>query len=117
MKLRAVGSIWIFILLFPGASVFAATVDISIGDSFFNPPNNTIHASDTIRWTNNGMIHTTTSMSGPNTCVVGGNDPWDSNTLHPGETFQHLFNIPGTYPYMCLYHCTAPLNMKGNITV
>lgn len=37
----------------------------------------------------------------------------DSSDLHPGDSYAHQFNTPGSFPYLCIYH--AP--MIGTVTV
>jgi plastocyanin len=98
-------------LLLTKTLALAATVDVAIGDSFFNPTPLTINAGDTVRWTNNGSFpHTTTSGTG---CSPDGN--WDSASLSTGQTFSHTFNTAGTFPYYCTFHCGS--GMVGEITV
>ncbi|MBI5675602.1 MAG: cupredoxin domain-containing protein [Nitrospirae bacterium] len=90
----------------------AATVEVSIIDSSFQPANITINAGDTVHWTNNGALpHTTTSG-------VDGNHIdglWNSGTLNSGQSFSVMFNEAGTFPYHCSFHWFA--GMKGTVTV
>lgn len=92
----------------------ADTVEIKMGDFFFEPATATIKPGDTVRWINNGsMSHTTTSGSG---CSPNG--VWNSGVLAPGQSFEQVFNEQGTFPYFCDVgvHCEA-LNMQGAIVV
>ena len=78
--------------------------DVAIDNFFFNPQNVTIPVGTTVRWTNNGTTHTTTS----DTAV------WDSGNLGTGGQFSFTFNTPGSYPYHCDIH---PASMTGTINV
>jgi plastocyanin len=94
---------------------FAATATIAIHDGAFSPtsfsPNPiTVTQGDTITWLNNGPSqHTTTSDPGQA-------DSWDSGLAPPlsvGQTFQHTFNVLGTFTY----HCAIHLTMTGSVNV
>ncbi len=70
----------------------------------YQPQTITITQGSTISWFNEGpYTHTTTSDIGV----------WNSGTLNPGQSYQFIFNTPGTYPYHCAIHPT----MTGTITV
>jgi plastocyanin len=81
----------------------AALFDATVGDVFYDYNGNgtgdvTIHAGDTVFWTDTGFsAHTVTS-------VPGQADSFDSGTMFNGDTFQHTFNTPGTYVYYCQVH-------------
>jgi len=73
----------------------SATVNVAIGDFFFNPQTLTITVNDSVVWTNNGPAnHTTTS----NILV------WDSLTMTVGAQFTHTFATEGVFPYFCDFH-------------
>jgi glucose/arabinose dehydrogenase/plastocyanin len=94
--------------------LFAATVDITVGDFFFDPPMVNIDPGDTVTWTNLGsMQHTSTSGAG---CIPNG--LWDSEILDPGESFSLTFDEEGEFPYLCNVgvHCEV-FDMQGAITV
>jgi plastocyanin len=77
---------------------------VIMGDYYYLPTNVTVTVGTTIRWLNEGPSqHTTTSDT----------NIWDSSVLNPGQTYDHTFNTPGTYPY----HCTLHPQMVGSITV
>src|SRR6185503_10291584 len=71
-----------------------AIIDVSITSFAFTPPNLTINVGDTVRWTDNGGTHTTTSDTGV----------WNSGSLSPGQMFSFTFNTTGTFPYHCAFH-------------
>jgi len=94
--------------------LFAATVEITVGDFFFDPPMVNIDPGDTVMWTNLGsMQHTSTSGDG---CIPDG--LWDSGPLDPGESFSLTFEGEGEFPYLCNVgvHCEV-FGMQGAITV
>lgn len=81
-----------------------ATLDVAIQDFLFVPPDVSIIAGTTIRWTNyDNAPHTSTSNDGI----------WDSGLLHQNESYSFTFDTPGVYPYICTPHPW----MIGTITV
>jgi plastocyanin len=44
-----------------------------------------------------------------------GAEPFDSGFLRPGETFRHIFTVPGEYKYTCVVH--EAKGMIGTIVV
>lgn len=113
MKRISIFVLFVFILLiYFFTSADAATVDISMMDSFFVPVTKTINVGDTVRWTNNGNLpHTSTSGVDGNSV----NGIWDSGTLLSDQTFSFTFDEPGTFPYHCTFHWFR--GMKGTIIV
>lgn len=73
----------------------------------------TISLGDTVRWVNNevsGILHTATS-----TDVPAGGAAFDSGNLGPGDDFEFVPNVAGTWTYLCEIH---PAVMVGaTITV
>ena len=58
-----------------------------------------------VTWTNEDTIpHTSTSN----------NDLWDSGNMSPGDSFEFVFDEPGTYDYFCSIH---PSSMRGTVVV
>ena len=79
-------------------------VQVNIEEYIFVPQNVTVTAGTAVRWTNlDEVVHTATSSTGA----------FDSGDLSQGQSFQFLFNTPGTYPYICTPHPW----MTGTITV
>jgi plastocyanin len=110
---KTVSILWaVFVILgFLGTDAISATVNVSMGDSFFQPRSITINVGDTVVWTNNGgLLHTATSGSGCNADMF-----WDSGTLFSGQSFQRVFDQAGTFPYFCTFHCSV--GMTGTVTV
>lgn len=70
------------------------TVEVQIVDFAFVPLTLVVPVGTTVRWTNTGVEHTTTSRD----------NVWGSEVLERGEIFSFLFTQPGTYPYICGLH-------------
>lgn len=82
----------------------ASAIGATIIDFAFSPATITIHAGDTVTWTNTGkQPHTATAT----------NNSWDTGVLRPGQSGSHTFSTPGTYSYYCIVH---PY-MKGTVVV
>jgi plastocyanin len=75
---------------------------VTIRDFSFNPDGVTVHAGDTVTWTNDGTADHTATGKG-----------FDSGVLHSGKSYSHTFSSPGTFSYVCQIHSF----MKGKITV
>lgn len=92
------------------SNTYAAIVDVTISNFSFQPQNLTINAGDTVKWTNLGGLHTTTS--GTN-CTADGQ--WNSGVLSTGQSYTTTFNSAGIYPYFCTIHCSS--GMIGSVIV
>jgi len=78
--------------------------EVTIRNSAFAPTEITVHAGDTVRWTNNDNIpHTVTSDT----------KLFDSGLINPGTSWSHTFDQAGSFPYFCTVH---PF-MKAKVTV
>ncbi|MGH9039813.1 MAG: cupredoxin domain-containing protein [Acidimicrobiia bacterium] len=92
-----------------GIALFAATpaeaarqaVDMIEGNSDdanswdFAPADITLKAGTTILWTNKGVQpHTASANDGS----------FDSGTMKSGATWEHRFDTPGEFPYVCAFH-------------
>jgi plastocyanin len=114
-------------LLLGGLYASAATAAVSVGgpggqptftDSSSLSSTTTINAGDTVVWTWQSGLHSTTS----GTCTVTGNCThtgfWDSGVFafssSSPPTFSRTFNKPGIYPYFCTVHDNA---MTGVVVV
>ncbi len=86
----------------PAAGAAGETA-VTIQGFAFNPPTIEVAAGTTVTWTN--------MDSAPHTVTSSGN--FQSGRLDQGATFQHTFDMPGTYDYFCEYHA----NMKGQVIV
>ena len=82
----------------------AGTASVDIVDLAFEPAALEVPSGTSVRWTNTGAApHTATAADGT----------FDSATLETGATFEHTFESPGTYAYLCNVHP----NMTGSIVV
>jgi plastocyanin len=78
--------------------------EVFIKGMAFNPSTITVAAGTSVTWTNkDGVAHTVTSTGGL----------FDSGSINPGETYSHLFNTAGTFPYYCTIHTY----MTGSVVV
>jgi plastocyanin len=70
----------------------------------FAPPNITVKAGTTVAWTNKGkQPHNAAANDGS----------FDSGVIKSGATWEHRFDAPGEYPYVCTFHT----QMKGVVRV
>lgn len=83
----------------------AITTNVSFANFSFSPSSVTIHAGDTVVFSNAGGSHTVTGT---------GSDPiCGSGTV--ATSCSHTFNTAGTFPYQCIPH--AGLGMTGQVIV
>ena len=79
----------------PAGAVQAATVTITIDNFTFSPETVTIHAGDTVIWTNQDDIpHVVAEKDGK----------FRSTALDTGESYSRMFSAPGTVDYYCAIH-------------
>jgi len=82
----------------------AGGAGVTIVDFAFRSATTTVHAGDTVTWTNQGPhTHTATARDGS----------FDTGRLSKGASAGHRFSSPGTFTYACTIH---PF-MKGSIRV
>ena len=87
----------------------------------FQPTVIKIKVGDSVEWKNVGNeVHHATSdpaLAIRPTEVINppGVEPFDSGFLRPGETFTHIFTVPGEYKYTCVVH--EAKGMSGTIVV
>lgn len=74
-----------------------ATVNIEVGDNFFNPASITVNVGDTVVWTHNGnRPHDVTSI---------GDGPLNSpRRMMRGATYSFTATTAGTFNYECTIH-------------
>lgn len=81
---------------------------VSMDKIAFEPQTLTVQAGTTVTWVNGNITHTVTADDGT----------FDSGFLGSGETFDVLFDTPGSYPYFCLPHGgPGGIGMAGTIVV
>src|SRR3954449_619137 len=82
----------------------AASTGVTIKNFKFTPGTSSVHAGDTITWTNQDIApHTATAKDGS----------FDTGTINKNKSGSHTFTKAGTFPYICSIHP----NMKGTVTV
>jgi plastocyanin len=82
----------------------AANVSATNGPAF-SPANVTIVNGQSVCWHNTGTLeHSVTSND---------NTSFNAASLTGGQTFVHVFALPGSFPYHCRFHA----GMTGVITV
>jgi len=105
--------------------------DIGMTAAAFNPTTYSVSVGTTVVWRNTSTrSHTVTAYEatlpdGAAFFATGGyeteaaaREAWESENaggLINGETFEHTFEIPGEYPYVCIPHETG--GMVGTIEV
>ena len=71
-------------------------VVVTAAATSFGPDDVTIATGGTVRWV---------WQSNPHTVTPAGHTEWTEATLDgPGDVFEHVFDTPGTYQYLCEVH-------------
>jgi plastocyanin len=87
----------------------------------FQPTELTVPRGATVTWVNSSSLqHPVTDDSSKaqnksDAQLPRGAQGWDSGLIDPGATYQHSFDVPGTYKYFCIPHETA--GMTATIVV
>jgi plastocyanin len=98
------------------AAAPASAADVTIKNFSFSPTPLTIAQGDTVTWHWAGPDTNHSVTADPNQA-----DSWDSDPAGPptsadhlpGSTFDHTFNTPGTFTYLCKVHSS----MTGKVIV
>jgi plastocyanin len=92
------------------------TIDVTVGDDFFEPLSVEILSGDTVKWTYvpGASVHTTTCDGTNNTTLPAGGETWNSDIMLPGDVFKKALTVAGTYNYICTIH---GMTMMGTIVV
>lgn len=91
------------------------------GAYYFDPIGLHVEPGTTVTWRNASGRHSTTAYHAAGdfastTRIPDGADPWNSGTLTAaGATFEHTFDVEGTYDYFCVPH--KSLGMVGRLVV
>ena len=91
------------------------------GTGAFMPAAVTIAVGSTVRWTNGGfLLHTVTfdpaqAKDASRIALPPGVAPFASDDLGRDDTYEHRFDVAGTYRYICHYH--ERMGMAGTIVV
>jgi plastocyanin len=92
------------------AAAPAAERSVSAVDFEFQSRTLRIDPGDSVTWTFVTGGHTTTSERGQA-------ESWDSEAQSAGETFEHTFDSPGRYQYVCTPHQAFDPPMAGVVLV
>ena len=85
------------------------------------PATISITAGEQVVWKNtSGYYHNvvddpTRALNPMDVSFPSGTAPFGSSLLYPGTTFDHVFDKPGIYHYVCTIHESA--GMKGTVIV
>ncbi|MFZ1468875.1 MAG: plastocyanin/azurin family copper-binding protein, partial [Paracoccaceae bacterium] len=121
------GSLTAALVLSPGLVRADTVVEIAMtgrpdgSKVWFDPYGVLIRPGQTVRWTNldKGNSHTATAYAPENDDhprrIPKGAQPFDSDYLLPGASFEVTLDIPGVYDYFCIPHEMA--GMVGRIIV
>ncbi|HKK08540.1 MAG TPA: plastocyanin/azurin family copper-binding protein [Gemmatimonadota bacterium] len=97
-------------------------VEVTMTDRLrYRPATLRIRAGQTVRWRNTTeLIHTVTDVPGraqdpDDQALPDGARPFSSGELRPGESYEHTFDVAGTYRYFCVPHEAA--GMVGTVIV
>lgn len=115
-----------------GAGVFTSVVAMSPDDKpaatvgmtnmmSYTPDTVRVAVGETVRWENSSdVMHTVTAdsdeaLKAKSVELPEGASPFNSGNLNPEDTFEHTFEVAGTYRYFCIPHEAA--GMKGTVIV
>lgn len=94
---------------------------VSMSDIGFSPQTLTVDVGERVVWKNTSAV-THNVMADPARAVYrvdvklpAGGHPFGSEYMQPGQSFSHIFEVPGIYRYVCTLH--EALGMKGVIIV
>lgn len=105
--------------------------DVGMSTRRFRPAELTVDAGETVVWANTSShAHTVTAYdeglpSGADYFASGGYDSEDEareawrsgfgGRIDPGDTYEHVFDVSGEYPYVCIPHEAS--GMTGTVVV
>ena len=88
------------------AQVLAQSVDVGIKDYKYDPPELKVKVGTAVKWVN-------LEKRASHSILFTGPGGFESDRIFPGESWQRIFDKPGTYVYTCGPHP----EMKGKIEV
>ncbi len=92
-----------------GGDAPAAVVHMTSLNKFV-PASVTIKAGQSVKWVNDdAATHTVTTdpsqvTNEDDVQIPSGAKPFNSNSVGKGKSFEHTFDVPGTYQYACAPH-------------
>jgi plastocyanin len=105
------------IAAFAAVPASGAEVGVSIVDLSFEPASITVAEGDTVTWTVTKSVGAQHSVTSGKPGVSEAGKAFDSGTeglKDEGQTFQHTFDVAGTYEYFCTVHGAS---MAGVVVV
>lgn len=94
---------------------------VGMSDMGFAPQTLSVNVGDKVVWKNTSEVtHNVVADPGKalyrvDVKLPSGGKPFGSDYLQPGQSFSHVFEVPGTYHYVCTLHEGS--GMKGVIIV
>jgi plastocyanin len=116
--------LWVGLLSLPASAQSGDEPAVTVGMTStlsFDPDTVRIEAGQTVRWKNSSVIvHTVTAdpeeaSIEESVKLPGEASPFNSGNLDPKATFEHTFDVPGTYRYFCIPH--EGTKMYGTVIV
>lgn len=113
-----------------GSGLSTDQYDVGMAANAFEPAEITVTTGETVVWGNSSSRpHSVTAYEngipeGADYFASGGFESQrtaedgyfdDRGVVDPGETYEHAFEVPGTYRYFCIPH--EPAGMKGAVVV
>ena len=85
-------------------------VDVQAIDNTFRENRIVVAPGTTVRWTNAGH-------NDHDVLAIGADFGVDKHSFRPGQTYSHVFDTPGEYPYYCELHGLPTVGMIGVVIV
>ncbi len=98
-----------------------SSVSVGMDEMAFLPPTITIKAGQAVVWKNtshtphNVVADASKAITRADVQLPAGVKPFSSAFLQPGQSYSHVFTVPGTYRYVCTLH--EGVGMKGQLIV
>ena len=99
----------------------AGALAVGMSDMAFLQPDIVVNVGQAVTWKNtSSIIHNVVADPALATVAAdvhlpGGARTFDSGLMQPGQTFAHVFTVPGVYRYVCTLH--EANGMKGVVVV
>ena len=98
-----------------------AAASVDLGFTSFSPAQVTVAAGEAVEWRNTSLItHTVTdnpkrAKQSGDAMLPSGAQAFDSGDIPAGQVYRQIFNVPGTYRYLCTHHESE--GMIGTVVV
>ncbi|MBK8980744.1 MAG: hypothetical protein IPM38_00100 [Ignavibacteria bacterium] len=107
-------SVFFLVILLSSSDTFSTVHEVFVRNNFFTPPNMNINVGDTVKWTWQQGVHTTSCDGSPMTSRPPGAPSWAAAINNSNTTFKYVVTVAGTYNYRCDFHFN--LGMVGSFT-